>query len=112
MTRTIGYFLKKIVSASDGPWMAEILSDKLSTKIIKLRKSKMAVFRKAQKSCRTQEFENLEAAISKVMRQTTERAKERYGLVIDRIHKTGMDPLFEGPLPPSYLEGKMQESEL
>lgn len=101
MTKTIDYYLKKIISASDGPLMAERLSDALSNKIIKPRKGKDNIFKKRTKSVATKEFENLETAISRIMRQTTEESKASYALVIDRIHKTGMDTLFEGPVPPS-----------
>ena len=31
---------------------------------------------------------------------TNDEFKDRYSFVIDRIHKTGMDPLFQGPMPP------------
>jgi hypothetical protein len=35
------------------------------------------------------------------MRQTKDEFKQRYALVIDRIHNTGLDTLFQGKMPPS-----------
>lgn len=100
MTKSIEYFLKKIVSASDGPLLAEKLADKISEQIMKHRKGSDNFVHKMSKSKGTEELEHLEAAISRVMRQTNDNFKDRYALVIDRIHKTGMDPLFQGPFPP------------
>lgn len=99
MTKSIDYFLKKIISASDGPLLAEQLADKLSMNIMKNRKGTDNIFKKASKSKRTQELEHLEAAISRIMRQAKDDFKKRYMLVIDRIHTTGLDTLFRGPLP-------------
>lgn len=100
MTKSIEYFLKKIISASDGPLLAEKLADKISEKIIKHRKGSENFVNKISKSKGTEELEHLETAVSRIMRQTTEQFKDRYSLVIERIHKTGMDPLFQGPMPP------------
>lgn len=111
MTKSIDYFLKKIVSASDGPFLAEKLCDKISLKIIKHRKGKGRdnVFSKWYKSNRNEELENLELAIFRVMRQTNEKFRERYEYVIDRIHSTGMDPLFKGPIPPPIKKQKEEK---
>ena len=100
MTKSIEYFLKKLISASDGPLLAEKLADKISHKIMKNRKGSDNFVKKISKSKGTEELEHLETAISRVMRQTKDDFKNSYALVIERIHKTGMDPLFQGPLPP------------
>jgi hypothetical protein len=65
MTKSIDYFLKKIISASDGPLLAEKLADKISIIIIKKRQGRDNLFKKASKSKHTQELEHLEAAISR-----------------------------------------------
>ena len=101
MTKSIEYFLKKIISASDGPLLAEKLADKISQKIIKHRKGSDNFVNKISKSKGTEELEHLETAILRVMRQTKDDFTKRYEYVIERIHKTGMDPLFQGPFPPS-----------
>ena len=39
-------------------------------------------------------MENLELAIMRIMRQTTEVNHAQYELVLSRMHSTGMDTLF------------------
>jgi len=96
---SIDHFLKKLVSASDGPLLAEKLADEITSDIIKYRKGKKNVFKSYAKSKRTKKFENLETAILRIMRQTTDLNRERYSKVVDRMHCTGMDTLFSGPIP-------------
>ncbi len=100
MTKSIDDYLHKIVSASDGPRMAEILCDDLNTQLIKKREKKSNFLKKMAKGKCTQQLRNLELAISMVMRQSHPKNNDVYAMVIDRIHKTGLDPLFKGPMPP------------
>jgi len=102
------YCLQKIISASNGPLMAEILADECSEKILKMREGKKNIFKKRSKSYYKKEIENLELAITKIMRQTTEESHANYQCVLDKIHLTGMDPLYNGPCPP-VLFGKHKE---
>ena len=102
MTKSIDYYIRKIVSASDGPKMALLLCDDLNSALIKQRSGKANVFKKISKSTRTKELHNLELAICVVMRQCDTRTIDSFVSILDRLHKTGLDPLFKGPLPP-YL---------
>ncbi len=100
MTKSIDYYIRKIVSASDGPKMALLLCDDLNIALINQRSGKANVFKKMAKSKTTECLHNLELAISVVMRQSNVQYIDSYVHVLDRIHKTGLDPLFKGPLPP------------
>ena len=102
MTKT--YYLQKIISASNGPLMAEILADECSAHILKMREGKPNVFKKRSKSSQKNDMEHLELAITKIMRQAKDEANKDYQKVLDRIHVTGMDPLFKGPLPVSGFD--------
>lgn len=99
MPKKVSYYIQKIISASDGPTMAERLADDLSKRMLEKRKGKGNVFKTMSKSKRHAELENLEIAISTVKRQAKETLREPYDRVIERIHVTGLDPSFVGPIP-------------
>lgn len=109
MAKDKAYYMEKIISASDGPKMAEILSDECSTKLLKLRGKKNNIFASKSKAKRKQEIECLELAIMKVMRQSKREYNEQYQKVLDRMHVTGFDPLFKGKLPSSIFDEKDKE---
>ena len=112
MGKNKAYYMEKIVSASNGPKMAELLSDDCSSKLLKLRDGKNNFFTKKTKAKRKQEIENLELAIMKVMRQSKEEYSKGYEKVLDRMHTTGFDPLFKGDIPESlFLEENSPKQE-
>ena len=97
------YFLQKIISATNGPLMAEMMADECTAIILQKREGKTNIFKTKSESNHRKELEELELAITKIMRQTTQEASEKYGKVLDRIHITGLDPLFIGPIPASVV---------
>lgn len=86
--------------------MAEKLADNLSKRMLDKRKGKGSVFKTMSKSKRHEELENLEIAISTIKRQAKESLREHYDCVIERIHVTGLDPSFVGPIPVSIKAQK------
>ena len=110
MGKDKAYYMEKIVSASNGPKMAEILADECSNKLLKLRDGKTNFFTKKTKAKRKQEIENLELAIMKVMRQSKREHSEAYDKVLNRMHETGFDPLFKGKLPISIFDESVQQN--
>lgn len=106
MPKKVAYYVQKIISSSDGPAMAEKLADDLSKRMLEKRKGKGSVFKRMSKSKRHEELQNLEIAISTIKRQAKESLRDDYDCVIERIHVTGLDSSFVGPIPASIKAQK------